>query len=81
MPEINTRQDVNVEHSFITDVADVRQMEQGLLQLLDDFHLGKLQAFGWFKNNYGIEFARQDMDLLGLMQDRAVNRDVWRDLI
>ena len=32
-------------HSFITDVADVRQMEQGLLRLLDDFHSGKLQAF------------------------------------
>lgn len=35
-----------MEHSFLTDVADVRQMEQGLLQLLEDFHLGKLQAFG-----------------------------------
>lgn len=34
------------EHTFLTDVADVRQMEQGLLQLLDDFHSGKLQAFG-----------------------------------
>jgi len=34
------------EHSFLTDVADVRQMEQGLLQLLDDFHQGRLQAFG-----------------------------------
>ncbi|XP_076358719.1 uncharacterized protein LOC143251188 isoform X3 [Tachypleus tridentatus] len=28
------------------DLTDVRQMEQGLLQLLDDFHSGKLQAFG-----------------------------------
>ncbi|XP_023228492.1 coiled-coil domain-containing protein 28A-like isoform X4 [Centruroides sculpturatus] len=28
------------------DITDVRQMEQGLLQLLDDFHSGKLQAFG-----------------------------------
>ncbi|XP_074658235.1 coiled-coil domain-containing protein 28B-like [Tubulanus polymorphus] len=34
------------EHTFLTDVADVREMEQGLLQLLDDFHSGKLQAFG-----------------------------------
>lgn len=33
------------QHCFLTDVADVRQMEQGLLQLLDDFHSGKLQAF------------------------------------
>jgi len=34
------------EHSFLTDVADVREMEKGLLSLLDDFHSGKLQAFG-----------------------------------
>ncbi|CAD5117867.1 DgyrCDS6612 [Dimorphilus gyrociliatus] len=33
------------EHSFVTDVADVRQMEHGLLKLLDDFHSGHLQAF------------------------------------
>ncbi|XP_064489326.1 coiled-coil domain-containing protein 28B-like [Ornithodoros turicata] len=34
------------QHSFLTDITDVRQMEQGLLQLLHDFHSGKLQAFG-----------------------------------
>ena len=34
------------EHTFLTDVADVRVMEQGLIQLLEDFHSGKLQAFG-----------------------------------
>ncbi|XP_015918452.1 coiled-coil domain-containing protein 28A [Parasteatoda tepidariorum] len=34
------------QHTFLTDITEVRQMEQGLLQLLDDFHLGKLQAFG-----------------------------------
>ncbi|GFS21496.1 coiled-coil domain-containing protein 28B [Elysia marginata] len=34
------------EHTFLTDVADVRTMEHGLLQLLNDFHCGKLQAFG-----------------------------------
>ncbi|XP_064628965.1 coiled-coil domain-containing protein 28B-like [Lineus longissimus] len=34
------------EHTFLTDVADVREMEHGLLQLLEDFHSGKLQAFG-----------------------------------
>lgn len=33
-------------HSFLTEVTDVQQMEQGLVQLLDDFHSGKLQAFG-----------------------------------
>uniref|UniRef100_T1J386 Coiled-coil domain-containing protein 28B n=1 Tax=Strigamia maritima TaxID=126957 RepID=T1J386_STRMM len=33
-------------HSFLTDIADVRKMEKGLLQLLGDFHSGKLHAFG-----------------------------------
>ncbi|XP_014669743.1 PREDICTED: coiled-coil domain-containing protein 28B-like [Priapulus caudatus] len=34
------------EHSFLTDVSDVRKMEQGLLSLLNDFHSGRMQAFG-----------------------------------
>uniref|UniRef100_A0A8D8S2L7 Coiled-coil domain-containing protein 28B n=1 Tax=Cacopsylla melanoneura TaxID=428564 RepID=A0A8D8S2L7_9HEMI len=33
-------------HSFLSDVTDVRQMEQALLKLLEDFHSGKLRAFG-----------------------------------
>lgn len=33
-------------HCFLSDVMDVRQMEQALLHLLDDFHSGKLRAFG-----------------------------------
>ncbi|XP_062890880.1 coiled-coil domain-containing protein 28B isoform X1 [Mobula hypostoma] len=36
----------SVQHSFLTDVSDVREMECGLLHLLKDFHSGKLQAFG-----------------------------------
>uniref|UniRef100_A0A8C4XB86 Coiled-coil domain containing 28A n=1 Tax=Erpetoichthys calabaricus TaxID=27687 RepID=A0A8C4XB86_ERPCA len=35
-----------VQHSFLTDVSDVQEMEKGLLGLLNDFHSGKLQAFG-----------------------------------
>ncbi|XP_078279360.1 coiled-coil domain-containing protein 28B isoform X2 [Rhinoraja longicauda] len=35
-----------IQHSFLTDVSDVREMECGLLHLLNDFHSGKLQAFG-----------------------------------
>ncbi|XP_010794273.1 coiled-coil domain-containing protein 28A [Notothenia coriiceps] len=35
-----------IQHSFLTDVSDVQEMENGLLSLLDDFHSGKLQAFG-----------------------------------
>uniref|UniRef100_U3JCY0 Coiled-coil domain containing 28B n=1 Tax=Ficedula albicollis TaxID=59894 RepID=U3JCY0_FICAL len=35
-----------LQHSFLTDVSDVCEMEGGLLGLLSDFHSGKLQAFG-----------------------------------
>ncbi|KAM8902609.1 coiled-coil domain-containing protein 28A isoform 1-T3 [Spinachia spinachia] len=34
-----------IQHSFLTDVSDVQEMENGLLGLLNDFHSGKLQAF------------------------------------
>ncbi|XP_065057986.1 coiled-coil domain-containing protein 28A-like isoform X2 [Rhopilema esculentum] len=34
------------EHSFLNDRGDVEQMENGLLELLDDFKKGKLHAFG-----------------------------------
>ncbi|PNF13919.1 hypothetical protein B7P43_G09861 [Cryptotermes secundus] len=33
-------------HSFLSDVTDVRRMEAALLHLLEDFHSGKLRAFG-----------------------------------
>ncbi|CAH0558291.1 unnamed protein product [Brassicogethes aeneus] len=33
-------------HSFLSQVPDVRHMERALLGLLDDFHSGKLRAFG-----------------------------------
>ncbi|KAJ6649887.1 Glutathione hydrolase-like YwrD proenzyme [Pseudolycoriella hygida] len=33
-------------HSFLSEVPDVRHMERALLGLLDDFHSGKLKAFG-----------------------------------
>uniref|UniRef100_V9KRC2 Coiled-coil domain-containing protein 28B n=1 Tax=Callorhinchus milii TaxID=7868 RepID=V9KRC2_CALMI len=39
-------QSTPIQHSFLTDVSDVREMEGGLLNLLNDFHSGKLQAFG-----------------------------------
>lgn len=35
-----------VQHSFLADVSNVHEMEGGLLNLLNDFHSGKLQAFG-----------------------------------
>ncbi|XP_072180368.1 uncharacterized protein [Diadema setosum] len=33
------------EHSFITNAYDIRQMQDGLLNLLEEFNSGKLQAF------------------------------------
>lgn len=33
-------------HSFVSEIPDVRHMEKALLGLLDDFHSGKLKAFG-----------------------------------
>lgn len=33
-------------HSFISEVPDVRHMERALIGLLEDFHSGKLKAFG-----------------------------------
>lgn len=33
-------------HCFLSEVPDVRHMEQALLGLLADFHSGKLKAFG-----------------------------------
>ncbi|KAF4083768.1 hypothetical protein AMELA_G00121300 [Ameiurus melas] len=39
-------QSASIQHTFLTDVSDVHEMEKGLLSLLNDFHSGKLQAFG-----------------------------------
>lgn len=36
-------------HSFVSEVPDVKHMERALLGLLDDFHSGKLKAFGKFQ--------------------------------
>lgn len=49
----------NVQHHcFMSDITDVRQMEQALLQLLEDFHSGKLRAFceySWDFTTFGFE--------------------------
>lgn len=45
-------------HSFISEVPDVRHMEKALLGLLDDFHSGKLKAFGKFY----IRLSNETMD-------------------
>ncbi|XP_055512659.1 coiled-coil domain-containing protein 28B [Leucoraja erinacea] len=45
-PAENMLKPAAIQHSFLTDVSDVREMESGLLHLLNDFHSGNLQAFG-----------------------------------
>ncbi|XP_074602255.1 coiled-coil domain-containing protein 28B isoform X2 [Brevipalpus obovatus] len=46
------------------DVADVRSMEQGLLRLLDDFHSGRLQAFGKDISFEKMESVREQQERL-----------------
>ncbi|XP_062379545.1 coiled-coil domain-containing protein 28A [Sardina pilchardus] len=66
------------QHTFLTDVSDVQEMEKGLLSLLNDFHSGKLQAFG---NECSIDqmehvremqekLARLHFDLYGEMDEK-----------
>lgn len=53
-----------LQHSFLTDVSDVREMEQGLLNLLNDFHSGKLQAFGKVCSFEQLEHVREMQEKL-----------------
>ncbi|KAF6104385.1 hypothetical protein HJG60_011329 [Phyllostomus discolor] len=39
-------QSTPIQHPFLTNVSDIQEVEKGLLSLLNDFHSGKLQAFG-----------------------------------
>lgn len=41
-------------HSFVSEVPDVKHMEQTLFCLLDDFHSSKLNAFGKNRVQFGI---------------------------
>lgn len=70
-------QSTPIQHSFLTDVSDVQEMERGLLSLLNDFHSGKLQAFG---NECSIEqmehvrgmqekLARLNLELYGELEE------------
>jgi len=58
------------EHSFLTDVADVREMEKGLLSLLDDFHSGKLLAFGSDDAFKKMDAVREQQEQLARMHFR-----------
>lgn len=56
-------QSTPIQHSFLTDVSDVQEMERGLLSLLNDFHSGKLQAFGKHRC-FSLLFSFQDVGIL-----------------
>ncbi|XP_040285156.1 coiled-coil domain-containing protein 28A isoform X2 [Bufo bufo] len=71
-----------IQHSFLTDVSDVQEMEKGLLSLLNDFHSGKLQAFS---NECSIEqmehvrglqekLARLHLDLYGELEEMTEDK-------
>ncbi|XP_067901619.1 coiled-coil domain-containing protein 28A isoform X2 [Heterodontus francisci] len=68
-------QSAPIQHSFLTDVSDVKEMESGLLSLLTDFHSGKLQAFG---NECSIE----QMEHVREMQEKLarLHFDLYSDL-
>ncbi|XP_066968294.1 uncharacterized protein [Macrobrachium rosenbergii] len=51
-------------HTFLTDVADVRQIEQGLLQLMEDFQAGNLRAFGKDSRLRQMEAIREQQERL-----------------
>ncbi|NXF53333.1 CC28B protein, partial [Oceanites oceanicus] len=56
-----------LQHSFLTDVSDVCEMEGGLLSLLSDFHSGKLQAFG---EGLGKECSFEQLEHVREMQEK-----------
>ncbi|KAK2826225.1 hypothetical protein Q5P01_020439 [Channa striata] len=56
-----------LQHSFLTDVSDVREMEGGLLNLLNDFHSGKLQAFGKVCSFEQLEHVREMQEKLACL--------------
>ena len=60
------------EHSFLTDRTDVKIMERELLGLMDDFHNGKLHAFG-------SDFAIDKMDTIRDLQEKAAQMHFQMD--
>ncbi|NWV01477.1 CC28B protein, partial [Upupa epops] len=59
-----------LQHSFLTDVSDVCEMEGGLLSLLSDFHSGKLQAFGADGRDAGKECSFEQLEHVREMQEK-----------
>lgn len=68
-------------HSFLTDVSEVRQMEQGLLQLMDDFQQGNLRAFGKDSRLRQMEAIREQQERLARLHfDVGAEQDLYPPL-
>ncbi|GIY08433.1 coiled-coil domain-containing protein 28B [Caerostris extrusa] len=53
-----------VQPSNVKDTTDFRQMEQGLLQLLEDFHCGKLEGSNIYGESFLVGMSFCDMWIL-----------------
>ncbi|XP_076036039.1 uncharacterized protein LOC143021959 isoform X3 [Oratosquilla oratoria] len=63
------------------DVADVRQIEQGLLQLLEDFQAGNLRAFGKDCRLRQMEAIREQQENLAKLHfDVGAEQDLFQPL-
>ncbi|KAG8240172.1 hypothetical protein J437_LFUL009462 [Ladona fulva] len=68
-------------HSFLSDVTDVRRMETALLQLLEDFHSGKLRAFGKDCSMEQMEAIREQQERLARLHfDLGAAQELFQPL-
>ncbi|XP_045122346.1 lateral signaling target protein 2 homolog isoform X2 [Portunus trituberculatus] len=68
-------------HTFLADVADVRQIEQGLLQLMEDFQAGSLRAFGKDSRLRQMEAIREQQERLARLHfDVGAEQDLYPPL-
>ncbi|XP_045601576.1 uncharacterized protein [Procambarus clarkii] len=68
-------------HTFLADVADVRQIEQGLLQLMEDFQTGNLRAFGKDSRLRQMEAIREQQEKLARLHfDVGAEQDLYPPL-
>ncbi len=64
-----------LQHCFLTEVTGVYEMEGGLLNLLNDFHSGRLQAFGRSLRGAG----KEEGDLVGPASGESGNELSFRN--
>ncbi|KAK6641416.1 hypothetical protein RUM44_013127 [Polyplax serrata] len=68
-------------HCFMSDITDVRQMEHALLQLLEDFHSGKLRAFAKDCSMEQMQGIREQQERLARLHfDLCAQQDLFAPL-